>query len=306
MSLSVDRQNRLGRRVEQCVDDSFALLCLLAGLSALGLINARSDHEFHRAFAHDRAVRPANEQAPAVLGDPVILVLVRRSADDLFEDFLDRRGFLRRQQEPWQPSFRFLRGVAGKLLAYPVELNDSSLAIHNYDQQVLGCIQDRRDNISFLLQRLLILLQRMNIRERHHHPFDFLLTGPERTKPEPVPTASLALNLPAYFAAFLDNCRYQVFQVWNVDAYVEVLDGSADVAREHSKQLLRGRCKTPDMAIAVQNDDGYVDSADYVTQSSERWLSSMLRFCNCSLSVVSSSLLDWSSSLAVSSSSLVL
>jgi hypothetical protein len=85
LALSVDRQNRLRRCLEQCPYCSFTLFSSLAGLHARGLIDAGSDHKLHRAFAYDHAVRPANEQTPTVLGDPMILLLIRCSADELFE-----------------------------------------------------------------------------------------------------------------------------------------------------------------------------------------------------------------------------
>ena len=50
----------------------------------------------------------------------------------------------------------FFQGIAGKLLAYSVELNDASFAIENHDQQVGSRVQDGRNQDLFLLQRLLV------------------------------------------------------------------------------------------------------------------------------------------------------
>ena len=124
--------------------------------------------------------------------------------------------------------------------------------------------------------------------------------------PEPVPTAIFALNLRAYIASFLDNADIKSFRSGTLMPMRRFSMGRPMSPGSTPSSFCAGGVKRRIRRIAVQNEDGNVDSADYVAQIVGEVAKLALRFCNCSLSVMSSSLLDWSSSLAVSSSSLVL
>ena len=142
------------------------------------------------------------------------LSLRRPASEHFLEAALHLSPLFRDGQKIPKPfSFHFFQREPRQLLSGAIELKDASFPVQNDDQQILGRVQDRRDELLFPLRPLVALLQLVNIHEHHQNAIDFALRRQERENTDRIPSAVVGLHLAPNIAQPLDDLRDRFIHV---------------------------------------------------------------------------------------------
>ena len=119
----------------------------LLGPVLLGEVEAGGDDDPHAAaLVEEGGVGPGDEAGRAVLGDPVVLVLVREvPGDEPREDPLDLRPLVLWNEEPERPADHLVALVAGDRLAGGVPSLDPRVAVDDDHERTDGLDDDLRE-----------------------------------------------------------------------------------------------------------------------------------------------------------------
>ena len=131
------QHQRIDQRLERGAEPLRGLLQRVQRSALVGHINGGTDHAGDLAvLVQDRAVAPAQQPPPPVLGDPVILVAIRKIAGAQTGEHFARAGLLLLGDQPGLPQLAtadLLAAISGQLLPSAIELNHATLRVEDHD-----------------------------------------------------------------------------------------------------------------------------------------------------------------------------